>query len=110
LALTVGGKGLTREEIADPGIRWTAIGTVAAHHGVAPLVYRGLRTLDDVGALLEPAVQSRDRCRALYVQNVARNAYRFAELERVLGPLRRAGIPVILLKGEIGRASCRERV
>jgi putative nucleotidyltransferase-like protein len=44
-------------------------------------------------------VHLRHRCEALYVQNVARNTWLLAELERVLGALRGAGIPVILLKG-----------
>ncbi len=99
VALSLGGTGLTPDEIVHPGIRWTDVGAVAVHHNVAPLVYRGLRALDRVEALPERAGRLRDRCHALYIQNVAGNARLFAELERVLGPLRRAGIPVILLKG-----------
>jgi Uncharacterised nucleotidyltransferase len=99
VALTLGSARLSREEISDPGLRWAELGTVAARHGVAPLVYRGLRALGPVETLPEAAGQLRERCRALYVGNVARNMRLFAELERILGPLRRAGIPVILLKG-----------
>jgi len=99
VGLTLGSAGLTGDEIFDPAIRWTHLGAVATRHGVAPLVYRGLRALDRRGALPSRAVHLRDWCQTLYVQNVARNTRLFAELERVLGPLRRAGIPVILLKG-----------
>lgn len=99
LGLALDPSRLTRDETCDPGIRWTALGAVAARHRVSPLVYRGLRALGGVVALPEAAVRLRDRCRAVYVQTVARNTLIFAELARVLPPLHRAGIPVILLKG-----------
>jgi len=99
LGLVLDPSRLTCDETSDAGIRWTDLGAVAARHGVAPLVYRGLRELGGDEALADAAVRLRDRCRDAYVRNVARNARIFAELARVLGPLRRAGIPVILLKG-----------
>jgi putative nucleotidyltransferase-like protein len=99
VGLTLGSAGLTGDEISDPAIRWSHLGALATRHGVAPLVYRGLRALGRRGALPGPAVDLRDRCETLYVQTAARNTRLFAELERVLGPLRQAGIPVILLKG-----------
>src|SRR5262245_24244234 len=99
VALAMGSARLSREEVSDPDLRWADLAAVAARQGVAPLVYRGLDALGPLETLPDGARQLRQRCRALYVQNVARNTRLFAELERILGPLHRAGIPVILLKG-----------
>ena len=99
VGLTLSSEGLASDALSDPAIRWSHLGALATRHGVAPLVYRGLRALGQHGALPGPAACLRDHCEALYVQTAARNTRLFAELERVLEPLRRAGIQVILLKG-----------
>jgi putative nucleotidyltransferase-like protein len=99
LGLVVDPPRLAPRDIANPDVRWARLHDVVVRHGVAPLVARGLRALGRVAPLPTAAAALRDRCHALHVQNVARNTQIFAEIERVLAPLRRAGIPVILLKG-----------
>ena len=90
---------LARAELLDLGVRWTHLGAVALAHRVAPLVSRGFRALG-AGAHLPPeAARLRDQCHAVYVHTAASNTRMLAEVGRIVPPLQRAGIPVILLKG-----------
>lgn len=75
---------------------WQTIGQLASSHGVAPLLH--------YHANQHPWGESLpgELCQALareYYASAAQNALLIAELERILGVLNNAGIPVVVLKG-----------
>jgi hypothetical protein len=82
-------------ELLAASLNWDQILARAEEHGVFPLVYRSLRTLDFHGVPDE--VQS--KLRAAFRHNVARNMLFAAELSRLLAFLGVVGVRVIPLKG-----------
>ena len=82
-------------ELLAASLNWDQILARAEEHGVFPLVYRSLRTLDFHGVPDE--VQS--NLKAAFRHNVARNMLFSAELSRLLAFLSIAGVRVIPLKG-----------
>jgi putative nucleotidyltransferase-like protein len=85
-------------DIRVRGLDWDRIGAAAADHRVAPLVHRNLSRL--LARELDGSARAvAERCRTLYIRNLARNACLYRELQRVLRRLRQAGVPVLVLKG-----------
>jgi hypothetical protein len=79
-----------------PEVDWDEVVETAVSHGAAPLLFRRLKRGGMRGRL--PA-RAWDRLRSNYLAGAGRNRRLFHHLEPVLGALRRAGIPVIVLKG-----------
>ena len=75
---------------------WHAAAALAMRAGVAPLLYHRLHSLAPQPDI--PAEVS-DQLRRIYLASVVRMARQFEQYGRVLGALRAAGIPVIVLKG-----------
>jgi len=75
---------------------WDKIVEQSKRHDVAPLLYYLMKNLD-AGADIPYDVMR--KLRDEYLSSSARNLYLSSELEKVLGKLRCAGIPVIVLKG-----------
>lgn len=80
---------------SDPA-EWTKVVELADQHMVAALLYHQLEGSDEWAGI--PA-QVRERLRLAYYLNADRNIRRFHQLRPLLLSLRRAGIPVIVLKG-----------
>lgn len=99
VGLTLGTLDAGTADLADPRIRWERLAATARDHRVAPLVHQSLDRLSVEAPLPPAARRAADICRALYEQNLARNAEVFDELSRLLDALRRASIPTIALKG-----------
>ena len=77
-------------------VDWNAVTTIAAHHGLTPLLYKRLK---------ESGVQTRvpadvwERMRQVYVASAIRSMCVYRELRPVLRRLRGSGIKVLVLKG-----------
>lgn len=78
------------------GSDWDVVIEEASRHGVAPLLYHRLRTFHSAIAIPEYVMA---RLRYLYLQSAGRGTHLYHELGKVLGRLRQANIPVIVLKG-----------
>ncbi len=90
---------LASKDFHPGAFRWDHVAATAADHRVGPLVYRTLAPLVASGQGDGPVRALAERCRALYVHNLARNAYLYRELGGVLEGLHQAGVPVVVLKG-----------
>jgi hypothetical protein len=75
---------------------WQAAADLAMRAGVAPLFRHRLQSLAPRPNI---SAEVSDRLRRIYLASVVRMAHQFEEYGRVLGALRAAGIPVIVLKG-----------
>jgi hypothetical protein len=73
---------------------WLRIVALAQKQRVAPLLHARLKECGVV-----PPAAAADRLRLMYLANFARNTRLFHELAEILGALRAAHIPVVLLKG-----------
>jgi hypothetical protein len=79
----------------SPGV-WYEIADIAIRHDVAPLLFKRLKQSD---ARTRVPADVWERLRLNYLVGAGRNARLHRWLGPVLGGLRRAGIPVIVLKG-----------
>ena len=75
---------------------WKEFLSSAFWHGVAPLVYRNLKDLQE-SLIVPPEVM--EQLKEAYYATLARNMLLYAELERVLESFHEEGFEVILLKG-----------
>ena len=75
---------------------WNEVANMAVRHGLAPLLFKRLK---QSGAQAGIPADAWERLRLAYFNSAGRNKRRFRELRTVLGCLRTAGIPVIVLKG-----------
>jgi hypothetical protein len=75
---------------------WDVLIEESGRYGVAPLLYRRLRTFHSDIPI--PA-NVMGRLRHIYLQSAGRGMHLYHELGKVLGRLRQANIPVIVLKG-----------
>lgn len=93
---------VTDDEAADGRLEtlsrsdWDLLIEESGRHGVAPLLYHSLRTC--CSAISIPAGVMA-RLRHLYLRSAGENMHLYHELGKVLGLLRHAQIPVIVLKG-----------
>lgn len=82
-------------ELLAASLNWDQLLQRAYEHGVIPLLYRSLRTLEFHGV----PDQERAQLTAAFRINAARNAFLARELARVLRLLGEAGVPMVPLKG-----------
>ena len=82
------------ETLSSPD--WDALIAESGRYGVAPLLYHRLRTSHSDIPVPDNAME---RLRHIYLQSAGRALQQYHELGRVLAQLRRAHIPVIVLKG-----------
>lgn len=75
---------------------WDVLTEESGRHGVAPLLYHRLRTFPSDIPIPANVMA---RLRHIYLQSAAMAMHRYHELGKVLGLLRSANIPVIVLKG-----------
>ncbi|MCX6844555.1 MAG: nucleotidyltransferase family protein [candidate division WOR-3 bacterium] len=80
----------------QPSTDWNEVANMAVRHGLAPLLFKRLK---QSGAQAGIPADAWERLRLAYFNSAGRNKRRFRELRTVLGCLRTAGIPVIVLKG-----------
>jgi hypothetical protein len=78
------------------GSDWDVLIAESVRYGLAPLLYHRLRTLHSDMAIPANVMA---RLRHLYLQSAGRAMHLYHELGKVLGRLRQANIPVIVLKG-----------
>ncbi|MGD0101675.1 MAG: nucleotidyltransferase family protein [Acidobacteriota bacterium] len=75
---------------------WNVFIKLSGRHGVAPLLYHRLRTFHSDIPIPANVMA---RLRHIYLQSAGRGMHLYHKLGKVLGPLRHANIPVIVLKG-----------
>ena len=75
---------------------WDDIIQQSVRHGVAPLLYQRLKTLNPSANITASIVQ---RLREIYLRSAWENTRLYHELSKVLSLLQNDGIPVIVLKG-----------
>jgi hypothetical protein len=75
---------------------WDALIEESGRYGVAPLLYRRLRTTHSDTPIPANAME---RLRRMYLQSAGRSVRLYHEIGKALGLLRQAHIPVIVLKG-----------
>src|SRR5271157_4682345 len=75
---------------------WDVLIEESGRYGVAPLLYRRLRTFHSEIPIPANVMA---RLRHIYLQSAGRGMHLYHELGKVLRPLRHANIPVIVLKG-----------
>jgi hypothetical protein len=75
---------------------WDVLIEESGRYGVAPLLYHRLRTFHSAVSVPANVVA---RLRYIYLQSAGRGTHLYHELGKVLGRLRHAHIPVIVLKG-----------
>jgi hypothetical protein len=75
---------------------WDVLIEESGRYGVAPLLYHRLKTSHSDIPIPANVMA---RLRPIYLQSAARNMHLYHELSKVLGLLRNANIPVIVLKG-----------
>jgi len=80
----------------QPSAVWDEVVTIAASHGLAPLLFKRLK---ENGARADVPPDAWERLRQAYFASAVRNMRLFGGLRSVLRRLRSAGIPVIVLKG-----------
>ena len=87
-------KAIRLEQLSD--IDWVNIIQLSARHGVTPLLYNRLKTLNLV-ANIPPAIK--ENLREIYLNNAHRNVRLYYQLAKVLTTFKSNNIPVIVLKG-----------
>jgi hypothetical protein len=78
------------------GSDWDVLIAESGRYGVAPFLYHHLRTFHSHMPIPANVMA---RLRHIYLQSAGRGMRLYHELGKVLGPLRHANIPVIVLKG-----------
>ena len=84
------------QDLVRPDLDWDHIVTVSYAHGIAPLIYHGLRR-SRVISLIPPAAA--EKLRQSYYANAARNCYLRDKLRNVLKMLTKERIETLVLKG-----------
>jgi hypothetical protein len=88
--------GTTLQALISPTLDWQQILDAAAWHGVAPLLYCNLKSLDSQTHIPVPVLA---RLKRLYQDNLMRNMVLEPLLGRVLTAFRTSGVDCLVLKG-----------